>query len=544
MTSHSSNTVHNGTEEIPPVLPSAQANSNLAMVSTPASSIHNGLSSNDTFDDFEQVRNKKKQKRKRKQAAPTPVLASVAPPLATSVVPGTDVPLLQVSSQLDLVSQPSHLPKQIPVSNESTRYAQTRYPFPPFSIRFNSGKISPNHVKEALIEHCKKIYQMDIIILNCRLSYGGSPNQYDILLFLKDAPSFSFLLDQNQWPNMFNNETFIFPSWPAIPPQLSLLIKNVDLRIDFDDFCSDVKLHYPQVKNVIRMKNKFQNDIKLIKLELTSSIVREKLLADGKITVGYIVYDIDEYLAPVYVLICSKCMGIGHFKKQCSQTKVICRTCGDQVDDIKLHKCSNIEKCIHCGQSHKSNSLKCQVVKSFRAELTRKLLSSNNHGASSAANNVNNINSSSILFNGLNFPSMPVPHLLPNNQMVNKLDELLEKMSEVNAHLANLKVKYDKFEQFAMEKNESDLHVKESINLVSKQSIDLKKDVAQLNLFFQQHDNAIMKLLVPMFMDLFGLIAKQNHDRKGNPLDADLKLKLERYLTQMKNLLQSKHFIN
>ncbi|CAF4864474.1 unnamed protein product, partial [Rotaria sp. Silwood2] len=44
------------------------------------------------------------------------------------------------------------------------------------------------------------------------------------------------------------------------PPQLSLLIKNVDLRLDFNEFCQEIQTHYPQVKNVIRLKNKFNND--------------------------------------------------------------------------------------------------------------------------------------------------------------------------------------------------------------------------------------------------------------------------------------------
>ncbi|CAF3328739.1 unnamed protein product [Rotaria sp. Silwood2] len=179
------------------------------------------------------------------------------------------------------------------------------------------------------------------------------------------------------------NENYTFPSSPSIPPQLSLLVKNVDLRLDFNEFCQEIQTRYPQAKNVIRLKNKFNNDIKLVKLELASSTVREELLIKRKITVGYIVYDIDEYLAPANILICSKCMGLGHFMKQCTQVKSTCRTCGECADDIKLHICSKIEKCIHCEQNHKSNSLKCKVVKSFRSESTRKLLSPNNRSTSS-----------------------------------------------------------------------------------------------------------------------------------------------------------------
>jgi hypothetical protein len=126
--------------------------------------------------------------------------------------------------------------------------------------------------------------------------------------------------------------------------------------------------------------------------------------------------------------------------------------------------------------------------------------------------------------------------------MIIKLDDLLEKMSEVNTHLSNLKLKYDKFEQFMMEKNESDSMIKDNLNLLSKQSSELKTGVTQHSLLIQRHDNIFVKLIIPMFEDLFGLISKQNQDRKGNPLDADLKLKLERYLIQMKKAKEGKHF--
>ena len=176
-----------------------------------------------------------------------------------------------------------------------------------------------------------------------------SNNEYDFLMYVKDANSFSFLLEQTNWPKLLANKSYYLPSTPVIPPQLCLLIKNVDLHIDFTEFCNDIKSNYPQVKNIIRMKNKFQNDIKMVKIELTSSSIRDELLNKKRIIINYITYDVIEYLAPANVLICSKCMAIGHFKKQCTQIKETCRTCGEQVADMKMHNCSKIDKCIHCG---------------------------------------------------------------------------------------------------------------------------------------------------------------------------------------------------
>ena len=428
------------------------------------------------------------------------------------------------------------------ITNESTRFALTRYPFPPFILRFDSEKITASQVKEGLMDHCKRIHQFDLQVINCRLASSvHSNNEYDFLMYVKDAVSFSFLLEQTNGPKVLANKSYSLPSTPIIPPQLCLLIKNVDLRIDFIEFCNDIKSNYPQVKNIIRMKNKFQNDIKLVKIELTSSSIRDELLNKGRIAINYMTYDVIEYLAPANVLICSKCMAIGHFKRQCTQTKETCRTCGEQVEDMKKHKCSNIDKCVHCGDNHKSSSLKCPVIKSFRAELTRKIFQSNNHPPEDM-----NLMNKNIIFNSTNFPPPPLPRstTLPNNPMLVKLDELLNKLSEVTNHLTNLEAKQDKFEHYILEKNRNDENVTKNIDNVSNNQIKLKKDVMHHSLCIERHENMFCKLLIPMFEVLISFIATLNYEKKDNPLDADLKCKLNRYLVQLKKATEGKQFTN
>ncbi|CAF4984708.1 unnamed protein product [Rotaria sp. Silwood1] len=53
--------------------------------------------------------------------------------------------------------------------------------------------------------------------------------------------------------------------------------------------------------------------------------------------------------------------------------------------------------------------------------------------------------------------------------------------------------------------------------------MDLKKNVVQHSLYIDRHENLFCKLLIPMFEDLFSFIAAQNCDKRGNPLDVDLK---------------------
>ncbi|CAF4272321.1 unnamed protein product, partial [Rotaria magnacalcarata] len=213
------------------------------------------------------------------------------------------------------------LPKQQHlVTPASTSYALTCFPFPPHIVRFNVNKIVISKFKEVIIHHFQSNYDINVEIANCRISsLKCSTNEIDVLLFVKDPTSFAFLLDHTKWPDKICDEKFKFPLVPSIPPQLSLIIKNV----------------YPDVRNVIRMKNKFGNIIKLVKLELTSPKSRDDLLKNKNFFINYICYDVDEYLAPVNVLICSKCCAIGHFRRQCPEKNETCKSCGETHKDLK-----------------------------------------------------------------------------------------------------------------------------------------------------------------------------------------------------------------
>ncbi|CAF3202205.1 unnamed protein product, partial [Rotaria sp. Silwood2] len=229
--------------------PRSTSTSNLNLVNSPISSVRRPLSADESEDGFCIVTNKKKQKQ-----------SALNDPQAlkdTESSRGNPIPLNLAVIELDqnqtravIDNQHRSSSNNFVITNESTRFAQTRYPFPPFVLRFGSGKVTSNLVKEGIIDHCKKIHQVDIQVINCRSSNNILfNNEYDILLYMKDAVSFSFLFEQAHWPKVLDNEKYYFPSSPAIPPQLCLLIKNVDLRIDFDEFCNDIKTNYPQVKN-------------------------------------------------------------------------------------------------------------------------------------------------------------------------------------------------------------------------------------------------------------------------------------------------------
>ena len=120
--------------------------------------------------------------------------------------------------------------RRLEITTAAVRYAQTRYPFSPFIVRFSSGKIQDKQVVEEITVYFKEQHRIDLDFINYRASVAKCSNtKHDVLLYVKDANSSTSLLDQQKWPLLIGNENYIFPSIPSIPPQLSLIIENVDL---------------------------------------------------------------------------------------------------------------------------------------------------------------------------------------------------------------------------------------------------------------------------------------------------------------------------
>ncbi|CAF1326488.1 unnamed protein product [Adineta steineri] len=445
-----------------------------------------------------------------------------------------------------------HNQQQQLLTTASARYALTRFPFPPHIVRFKSTNVSITYFKAEVVKHYKSDHNLNIEIISCRRStIKCNNNEMDVLLYVKDSTSFAALLDHSKWPLMICGEQFIFPSVPSIPPQLSLIIKNVDIHLDFDEFSLDLKNLYPSIQNVIRMKNKFSNDIKMVKLELTCAKARDDLLNNKLVYVNYSCYEIEEYIAPVNVLICSKCCSIGHFRRQCTEQDETCKSCGQSFKDLKMHHCSSIIKCKHCNGDHLSNSMKCPVVKTFRADLTKKLMNINNNVtsySSSIAASIANNNTSQHINN--DFPRTAAPWAPSSNPMDLKLNTLISGLSQVNETLSKLCVTNQGFQQFMIEKNENDKRI--NIEIADLKSINNKMDqdvmvlnekVNDLDKLMKSNDGIFKQFLFPMLDDVLKFIDTKNVGRGGKTVDPDLKSKIDRFRNQMSDAMDGKSFI-
>ncbi|CAF1577446.1 unnamed protein product [Adineta steineri] len=140
-----------------------------------------------------------------------------------------------------------------------------------------------------------------------------------------------------------------------------------------------------------------------------------------------------------------------------------------------MHHCSSIIKCKHCNGDHLSNSMECPVVKTFRADLTKKLLNINNNVtsySSSMAANIANNNKSQHIDN--DFPRAAAPWAPSSNPMDLKLSTLISDLSQVNETLSKLCVTNQGFQQFMIEKNENDIRINNEID--DLKSINNKMD--------------------------------------------------------------------
>lgn len=473
--------------------------------------------------------------------------------------------------------QQQHSTPNLMLTEEAKAFAQSRYPFPPFIVRFSRSPqtICDQKLMESLRNSIKNEHGLELELCGYRKSsVRCATSECDILIFVKTSESFCMLLKESSWPATILGLPYSKPSIPAIPPQLSLIVKNVHLSTSLTAFTESVKTDYPSVVQVVRMKNKNQLEIKLVKLDFSEPTQRKEILDRGKIFVNSLSYDVDEYLAPARVLICSKCMGIGHFRKQCKQQEETCKKCGQAFNDVKDHSriCSQLS-CIHCQGQHASNDMKCPIVKQFRAALTKQVLApvswnlklasrknlapnSDNfptlahpqpHSSTAHGNRPNEwfniayqhtIPSAPPAWSNSNEPSMATP--LGNSTDV--MNQLVQHMNQTNTLLEKILNKNHEFEKFIKEKSAKDDLLNSKVDCaitdINHQSIS----IAHMDTKTTLHDNILMKLVLPLLDELSSFLSNVNTNNQGSARDADFKVKIDRFRAQLRNVHCKKDF--
>ncbi len=165
-------------------------------------------------------------------------------------------------------------------SSAARRFATTRYPFSPFSITFKE-EVRGKTVVEDLIKHAFEKSSFELKTVAYRR--GRTENrECRILLFVENTESFAFLRKESNWPVTLAERVFTLKA-PSIPPQLSLVLPSVSLQMEWEDFVKEIKERYPDVANVIRLKNKAQQPVRAFKLEFESVKARNGVLGGGAV---------------------------------------------------------------------------------------------------------------------------------------------------------------------------------------------------------------------------------------------------------------------
>ncbi|CAF4598195.1 unnamed protein product [Rotaria sp. Silwood2] len=145
------------------------------------------------------------------------------------------------------------------ITEEAKRFAQSRYPYPPFILLFKSSKINDKMIINELINHCKENYSFDLDLAGFRISSNRcNANECNLLIFVKNSLSFSFLLTDIKWPEAFGGVAFKIERQPVIPPQLLVIISNVSYRTNMLEFEKDLKTSYDNIVKVNLIRPKYE----------------------------------------------------------------------------------------------------------------------------------------------------------------------------------------------------------------------------------------------------------------------------------------------
>ncbi|CAF3706752.1 unnamed protein product [Rotaria sordida] len=251
-------------------------------------------------------------------------------------------------------------------------------------------------------------------------------------------------------------------------------------------------------------------------VEFSSSKTRDEILSNGHMVINYVKYDVKEYLPQATILICTKCFGVGYFRKQCKQTDDTCKVCSERYPDIIKHNCSGIAKCLHCGGDHHSNDMKCKVVKQYRADLTKILLSYSNKSFNN--NMFNNMFTSTSEFPPLLRPTKSTINgykMLAGEQngIMTKLDQILNSINNINDTVGDLVKRTEQIEDWINAKQKFDLKINNGIR-------SLQHEISRHDGVLFNQTNVIEKLILRAMDDIMAMLSVMNV-KEGRVLNVD-----------------------
>jgi hypothetical protein len=322
------------------------------------------------------------------------------------------------------------------ISQQARRYAETRYAFPPFKVDFNQD-VDENAIIGVLKDHYRSKFDADILFDGHRRK-----NKRNLLLFVQNRNSFLTMFDKDKWPERIESLEYEKTLPNHLPPQFSIVIKNVPVHIETNQLLLSIQGDYPDAINAFRISNKSRQPTTFVRLDIQNVKLIDDLLRRKYIVVDKLRLALNEYLAPAKVLLCSRCFQIGHFRSNCKSALDFCKTCGTGVQDIKEHKkkCNDNRCCVRCRGPHESNDNRCPDIKSYRAALTKSLLSTTTKPVGQRTSS----NLQGFHYNDQDFPAWSSKHQSSQPRTTaadgadKRCEDLLERIRKVEENLNKL----------------------------------------------------------------------------------------------------------
>ena len=128
--------------------------------------------------------------------------------------------------------------------------------------------------------------------------------------------------------------------------------------------------------------------------------------------------------------------------------------------------------------------------------------------------------------------------------MINKLNDLINKISDIKAGLENLSSKYENFTRFMIEKEQSDQILKQNFNFVADTTKNLSIDCSSLKSKITRQESISEQLLIPMLSDIIQMIIPQMSNLADAEIHSSFKQNFDQYLKQIQQIRDGKYSVS
>ena len=181
-----------------------------------------------------------------------------------------------------------------------------------------------------------------------------------------------------------------------------------------------------------------------------------------------------------------------------------------------------------------SNDMKCIKVKQFRADLTRRLLSTSSHSSTSTGPNSN------YLYNQPDFPQLNTAQksYISNTRSGQNYD-LMAKLDQMNGNILKLNEKLEMLSMNSLGIEASVEQVKIYNEELTTQVVNLTADNKTMKSRINEHEEWLKSILLPFCQDLIKF-CRENNTKHRRHNDETLHSHLELYSAQLSKITDIK----